>query len=567
MASIAESGLFPPIINAYMPAYNILEVKNDGLTIDFNVSPYNDLTDIKQIQVSIIRQSNYKSALSDSYALGIYVYDLPADLTTIDTFITIPFADLNLSELSYNEYYKVQTRLSKVTFGERPLTELSQWLNDEANLAQFSEWSTVSLIRFIAPPEFSLDGNGETFNTSSNVITSSMLTLSGIYSKQKEVDINNQELRYGKNDLEYLSSYKIQVLLNDDVLFDSKEQEVSISNLNSINYTIPFYFEPTSVEEDLMYYIKLYYTTANLYQNEITYPLQVNYTSESWGSQGNPVTEVISLDSVIGKVNVNISSKTNGANIPEGSKVMIRRSSDLDNFLIWDTVYIKNVGAGVKIIDFNDFTIESGTIYKYEINYISNDSTPVTYTIVEGPVLSVFDHAFLTGEGVQLCVKFDPDVSGFKYNVSDNIVNTIGGQYPYVTRNGAMKYRSFTLSGTIAYEMDVEHQFTSRTALYGDLINVYGSYFVNHYFNQQNDRVTQRKFRQMVQDYFYDDIPKLFRSTPEGNILVRLTGASFSPKNELGRMIYSFSCTATEIGDCSIDNYKLYKIQDFGDDE
>jgi hypothetical protein len=30
-------------------------------------------------------------------------------------------------------------------------------------------------------------------------------------------------------------------------------------------------------------------------------------------------------------------------------------------------------------------------------------------------------------------------------------------------------------------------------------------------------------------------------------------------------MIYDFSCTATEIGECSIDNYKLYQIQDFGD--
>ena len=66
-------------------------------------------------------------------------------------------------------------------------------------------------------------------------------------------------------------------------------------------------------------------------------------------------------------------------------------------------------------------------------------------------------------------------------------------------------------------------------------------------------------------DYFYSDIPKLFRSTPEGNILVRLTDISLSPKQELSRMIYDFSCTATEIGDCSIENYQLYKVQDFGD--
>ena len=94
---------------------------------------------------------------------------------------------------------------------------------------------------------------------------------------------------------------------------------------------------------------------------------------------------------------------------------------------------------------------------------------------------------------------------------------------------------------------------------------MYGSYFVNHYMNQQNDRVTQRKFREIVTRYLYDDIPKLFRSTPEGNILVRLTDITLTPNTQLGRMIYDFSCTATEIGEPSIENCKLYKVQDFGD--
>ena len=152
-----------------------------------------------------------------------------------------------------------------------------------------------------------------------------------------------------------------------------------------------------------------------------------------------------------------------------------------------------------------------------------------------------------------------------KVNVSDNSVNTVGGQYPIISRNGNMYYRSFTLSGTIAYEMDAEHQFATRSSIYGEWINVYGSYFVNRYINQYNDRITQREFRELVIAYLYSDQPKLFRSTPEGNILVRLTDINLTPNTQLGRMIYDFSCTATEIGDCSIDNYKLYRIQDFGE--
>ena len=128
-----------------------------------------------------------------------------------------------------------------------------------------------------------------------------------------------------------------------------------------------------------------------------------------------------------------------------------------------------------------------------------------------------------------------------------------------------MYYRSFSLSGTIAYEMDLEHQFATRSSIYGEWINVYGTYFVNRYINQQNDRLTQREFRELVMNFLYSDQPKLFRSTPEGNILVRLTDVNLTPNQQLGRMIYDFSCTATEIGECSIENYKLYQIQDFGE--
>jgi hypothetical protein len=145
------------------------------------------------------------------------------------------------------------------------------------------------------------------------------------------------------------------------------------------------------------------------------------------------------------------------------------------------------------------------------------------------------------------------------------MVTTLGSQFPYTQRGSDMYYRTFSLSGTIAYEMDEQHMFASRTSIYGDWIQVYGSYFVNHYMNQQNDRITQRKFREIVERYLYNDTPKLFRSTPEGNILVKLTNISFSPKNEIGRLVYDFSCTATEIGEPSIANCKMYQIQDFGD--
>jgi hypothetical protein len=37
---------------------------------------------------------------------------------------------------------------------------------------------------------------------------------------------------------------------------------------------------------------------------------------------------------------------------------------------------------------------------------------------------------------------------------------------------------------------------------------------------------------------------------------------NFTPNKQINRQIYSFSCTAYEIAECNIENYKKYKIFD-----
>lgn len=556
MATIAEGGLFPPIIDAYLPAFNIKDVKTGGINISFNLSEYNTLSDIHGYHFSIVRQSQYDSLLNnEDFPLGILVQNFPnRTVSSYEQTVTIPYNKFDKSKFNYNEYYKVQVRLSSDdTYVDKTGAQLSAYLNNESNLTYFSEWSTVCLIRFIADNDFYLDP----FENGSTIINSSRLILSGKYNKKNTTGINDN-IAYGKNDKEYLDSYNIVIKLNNTPVFSSDTLTINSRNPESFLYDIPYFFESGNT-----YDLILNYTTANLYTNTLTYTVQVQYPKDAWSGQ-NVVAEAIAVDTVIGKVNITFEPKMKEGTILENSKLVIRRASDVDNFTKWENIWSKKIQSAIEdYISFDDFTIESGTLYKYEINYIAPDST--TYFIIEGPVLSVFDYAFLTGEGSQLCIKFNDNISGFKRNVADNIITTLGSKYPYISRNGNMDYRSFSLSGTIAYEMDAQNQFASRSTIYGDWINVYGSYFVNHYYNQKNDRVTQRKFRELVMNYLYDDIPKIFRSTSEGNILVRLTDVNLTPNNQIGRLIYDFSCTATEIGEASLDNYKLYNIQDFGD--
>ena len=77
----------------------------------------------------------------------------------------------------------------------------------------------------------------------------------------------------------------------------------------------------------------------------------------------------------------------------------------------------------------------------------------------------------------------------------------------------------------------------------------------------KNDEIYfERLFREKVMDFLYDNNVKLFKSATEGNILIKLTGVSLTPEKTLGRRIYSFTATATEIADNTIDKYNKYRV-------
>lgn len=640
-----SSGLYPPIIDAYMPALKMSDVykgdtdKDTGFYIYFRMSQLQSPSEISCVHVSINRQTNSHSmfatksskrdenstvvetdsgeyrrftrgimavpfnhetnydAETGMYKIFIPAYYAPEPYVPNDYGYKYPDyspCNFNPAEMTYNTYYKIQIRLATpvvVTqdnagvktnytidyphaeslypkgpngtfFYKRPVAgqRLANYLTNSSNLEHFSEWSTVCLMRLIS--DRNIEINYDPSDDTSHLL-SSLVTMSGRYTPKDS------------SDNEYLDHYTVSVVDDDtdEVLF--KSQDIRPVSIDEINYQIPYFFVNNQKVR-----IETHFTTANLFEETESKAFTVSYAINSWNTQPAPrpdhpedlpiIAESDGLDSVIGKFKIMFEVfndqlqpyDPNYPKVPAGITFTIRRGEDTDDFSYWSVIYQKTTTYPERFVTFEDFTIESGVMYKYEVIMKRTDGT---YRMEVGPIISIFDNAFLTGQGKQLCVKFNPNISGFKRNVSDNLITTIGGKYPYITRNGHMDYRSFSLSGTIAYEMDAEHQFTSRSQIYGDWIEVYGSYFANHYINQQNDRITQRKFREMVMDYLYNDIPKLFRSTPEGNILVRITDVNLTPNQSLGRMIYDFSCTATEIGEANVDNYKLYQIQDFGD--
>ena len=178
----------------------------------------------------------------------------------------------------------------------------------------------------------------------------------------------------------------------------------------------------------------------------------------------------------------------------------------------------------------------------------------------EEPILLVFENIFLTYQDKQLKLKFNPQISTFKRNISESKIDTIGSQFPFIKRNGYVNYLQFSISALIASAMDEEGLFLTREEAYGDNSLYYNDYNDNNRITKYNDFIYEKFFRDKVMDFLYEDNVKLFRSPTEGNIIVRLMDTQLQPNQTLGRRIWSFTSNIYEIDNYSMENLDKYNL-------
>lgn len=187
-----------------------------------------------------------------------------------------------------------------------------------------------------------------------------------------------------------------------------------------------------------------------------------------------------------------------------------------------------------------DPSIRQGEKYVYSLQQYNNADV-FSARKLSNEVIADFEDLFLLDQNRQLKIKFNPKVSSMKNNILESKVNTIGSKYPYITRNGIVNHKEFSLSGLISYQMDDDRQFISWKDL--------GIYYNMTDLITDNIRA-ERDFKLEVLKWLTDGKPKVMKSPAEGNYLVRLMGVSLSPNDTVGRMLHSFSCSASEIAPC-----------------
>lgn len=540
--------LYPPIVETYIPAFLIgSDTDKDICRVYFTLSMFNTAAEIDNVQVSVRNQYTNLSVLSKiKYPSEIMIAALQEDATRISDdryYIEIKKTDIQGGDFEINQYYKVQIRFTHKDASSAPTDgKLDGWL--AANINYFSEWSTVCLVRGISAPEFLVSGftieGGNISWANYNPIIYGTLTFED------------------EAETEKMKSYQIKLFdKNGTLLTDSGIQYTNnYNNPNSFEYALKYNFVPGE-----SYKFTVEYTTLNLYTETITYNFKVGENE----FEALDISFTASTDEENGRIVLNIKK----SDITEGftGTLIVRRTSSKTNFTIWeDLIEYSYDGAAAIKETFSDTTIESGIWYKYYLQKLGNASTKASVKYIKSPLMVIFDDMFLTTKDRQLKIKFNPTVSSFKRTIQETRADTIGSQYPFVRRNGHMNYAQFPIGGLISFEMDESELFTSLEELFGDNLKLYTTYNNEHRISDANNIMYEKLFKDKVIEFLYNEQPKLFRSATEGNFIVKVMDASFSPNATLGRRIVSFTATAYEVADCTIENFKKYNILE-GNDE
>lgn len=539
----ATLNIYPPVIDTYMPA----QITGENLRVYFSISDYNDIDDIVNAQVTISDQESNLSVLDRTkYPSQIMLKTINEDpLVETDSkyYITITPTD---GTFDINKFYKVQIRFTTTEADPVALTipqAIDDWLSE--NLDYFSEWSRVTLIKWIAENYITIEGQRLTETIS---IPKSKLELAGVL-----------KFSDGTNEIaskEYLNSYSIKIQDGDDVVMVESETLYTDKQSNNPN---EFWYKLKRILEAGEYTLTVTYQTNSLYKTSEAGTLVIT------GNSGEDQDFVFSVkeNQEEGQMTIRISRVSQTAFTGE---LIIKRSSDDTNFTIWEDMHTITVDGQTSFsYDWVDKTVESGKLYKYALLESYSD---LTYLKEYNKILMlVLDDMYLTVADKQLKIQFNPQVSSFKQVVNEGRIETIGSPYPYIRRNAAINYAQFPISGLISCQMDENENFITKEALYGgkELLKKYEQYNTIERNNPfvttvDNDFVYEKKFRDVVIKFLMDGKVKLFRSPTEGNYLVRLTDVSFSPNQQLGRMIWTFSATANEIAENTVDNYYKYNV-------
>lgn len=557
--------IYPPTLQSTQPAF--LATTPD-YEIKYTLQKVTSAETIKHIQIRVVEQRSNSSIVNTSKYPDNIIYK-NVDLTKEASPYGIKILTSDLRKLwSPGVCYKIQLRFGSTSFPS-DLSAFAAWKKEQINNQTFSEWSTVMVIKAIAQPEVYIENAGT-------------LRTDVIASKQTEASLTPLFVGdYIDNASEEpLEKYKFD--LYDETgktLIESSDWIQAVSGKNCSHRF------KTMLTNNESYRVYFSIVTRNGYETRTYYDFQaIKVYLESLTDVSIRVDDADVFCRENGCMRIYLTAKN-----PLTGCYVLTRTSEESNYQVYEDLkyfnYFEEEFSDTLL--YIDYIIESGIKYKYAFQYQNSQglrSAPLQEDGMTVPSRSVdFEYSYIYRDGVQLRLKFNQKLSSFKHTTLASKQDTLGDQFPHLSKNGYAYYAEFPISGLISFQMDEDQTFfTLKTDGYyynnelvipADKFSVStatrGDESVPSYLSidssiTDNNIFIERKFREKAEQFLNDFTYKLYKSPTEGNIVIGLINLSMTPNASLGRMIFEFSATAYEVLENTIDDLNEVGIIDVG---
>ena len=325
-------------------------------------------------------------------------------------------------------------------------------------------WSSVATIKCVAKPTVRIANYD---NTDANIFVNEVL---GEYIQDTSTGDSSEKVY----------SYRFQLWDSENNILEDTGVQLHNSSLDASSYSsIDKFTCYRELDLGAIYYIQYSVTTIN--GLEIVSPSYQIIVVDSIPPEEDlqmmvSIDENSKLDNLVpweeGLVRLYIDFINAGSNKTLTGNFVILRSSSKDNFKMWQEIRricYNNEVPSQKI--FYDYTVEQGISYRYcfqQYNrygfysskvyaYETDSYGNIIYTNgapVIKDITADFEDMFLYDGKRQLKVRFNPRVNSFKNDLQEQKIDTIGGKYPFIFRNGIICYKEFPIGGLISFQID-----------------------------------------------------------------------------------------------------------------
>ena len=311
--------------------------------------------------------------------------------------------------------------------------------------------------------------------------------------------------------------------------------------------------------------VRIKYKTKKGYEATQTESLSFSFVVPDTSSSSNEnmrfiqrSTPTITRDqTILSSLEINRWGLEGFVDLLRNATLYLDRTSSESNFSKWEavTTYAINLTtSNFKCRLFfvvRDFFPSFGVDYKYRLRlqYYDHLTLKQISSQVAGPFIYDSEDVRLDSpNGDRYSIRYNPTISSLKYNTQDQVSTTLGGKYPFISMDG-LTSQHYNLTNSI-------EQYVT-TVVKPDVLN---NATVTSHDESYANIIQERIFRDKVLSFLQEDEVKLFRSETEGTMLVKLSNINLTPNQQLGRRIWSFTATATEVAEVNTKTLEKYNF-------